>query len=190
MIRPRILLLPAGLVLLLPLLSACANDVGTDPPGPAVGGGLPPGAAASALALTEEDLAGYERGMRREIEAVREARQQAAAATDPQERGQAMQAQWETSTIPLGAEASGLGEERYRLVRSAVDEILQTLDFQGKIDGPLSMDLSRADSATRERLSRDPFNDLNAASADVLRAGMDTVAPVWIEYVSLTAVAG
>jgi hypothetical protein len=55
----------------------------------------------------------------------------------------------------------------------AVNGIFRTLDFQGKIDGPLSMDLSRADAATKERLARDPFADLSSGSAVALRALMD-----------------
>ena len=75
-------------------------------------------------------------------------------------------------------------------MRETVTGIFQTLDFQGKIDGPLSMDLSRADAATKERLARDPFADLSSDSAAALRAQMDRLVPVWIDYVMLTAVAG
>ncbi len=52
------------------------------------------------------------------------------------------------------------------------------------------MDLSRADAATKERLARDPFADLPPDSAVALRAQMDRLVPVWIDYVRLTAVAG
>jgi hypothetical protein len=46
-----------------------------------------------------------------------------------------------------------------------------------------------ADAATR-RLARDTFDDLSSESAAALRARMDRLVPVWIEYISLTAVAG
>jgi hypothetical protein len=49
----------------------------------------------------------------------------------------------------LGAEASGLSESRYRDVREGVNRVFTTLDFQGKIDGPLSIDLERADRQPR-----------------------------------------
>ena len=75
-------------------------------------------------------------------------------------------------------------------MREKINDIFRTLDIQGKIDGPISMDLSRVDAATKERLSRDPFGDLSPESADLLRKHMDRLAPVWIEYVKLTAVAG
>jgi hypothetical protein len=172
--------------------AACSGD------GPA--NELPASAGASATAstpattqkpdVTVETLSSYERGLRKEIEAVRAAQQRAGAAKTPQERGEAIQASFEHVTIPQGAEAAGLPVEQYRAVRETVNGIFETLDFQGKIDGPLSMDLSRADDATKQRLARDPFADLAPASAATLRAQMNRLVPVWIEYVSLTAVAG
>jgi hypothetical protein len=140
--------------------------------------------------LTSDTLNAYERGMKREIEAVRTAQQRSGAATTAQERGEAIQASFEDATMPQGAAAAGLSVEEYRGLRETVNELFRTLDFQGKIDGPLSMDLSRADAATRDRLARDPFADLSSGSAAALRAQMDRLVPVWIEYVTLTAVAG
>ena len=141
-------------------------------------------------AFSEADLDRVEQGLRREIEAVNAPRQKAAAASTAQERGAAMQAQWETATIPLGAEASGLSESRYREIREGVDRVFTTLDFQGKIDGPLSIDLERADPATKARVSGDAFADLPPAAAAALRARMDRLVPVWSEYKTLVAVAG
>ena len=114
----------------------------------------------------------------------------AANAGDPQERGRALQAQFESATIPLGAQAAGLDEEKYRNVRQSVIEVLRTLDFQGKIDGPLSIDLERASEATKARLARDAYADLPPTAAEALRSRIDRLVPVWIEYVTLTAVAG
>src|ERR687895_436297 len=75
---------------------------------------------ATQVAFTEAELDNFERGLRSEIEAV----------TAAQERGDAMQAQWESATIPVGAEASGLSDARYRDVRGGVDRVFTTLDFQ------------------------------------------------------------
>ena len=75
------------------------------------------------MTFTEADLDKFERGLRKEIDAVRAAQQKAASASTAQERGEAMQAQWETATIPLGAEASGLAEPRYREVREGVNRV-------------------------------------------------------------------
>ena len=140
--------------------------------------------------MTASDLTALQRGIQKEIDAVRAAQQRSAAATTAQERGEAIQASFETATMPLGAAAAGLPLERYRAVRETVFEVLQTLDFQGKIDGPLSMDLERADAATKQRLSRDAYADLPEASASVLRAHINEIFPVWSSYVTLTAVAG
>lgn len=149
-----------------------------------------PASQAAANSFTDRDLDAYERGLKREIEAVRAAQKQATAATDAQERGRAMQAQWEDATVPQGAEAAGLPVDRYRRLRTAVNEVFSTLDMQGKIDGPLSIDLSRASATMKQRLGRDAFSDLSSASAVALRARMDRLVPIWIEYVTLVAVAG
>ena len=146
--------------------------------------------AQRAIDLSADRLDAFARGLAKEIEVVRAAQQKSASATTPEERGEAIQASFEHATIPRGAEAAGVPLEQYREIRETVVGIFRTLDFQGKIDGPLSIDLSRADAATKERLSRDPLADLTPASAAALRSQMDRLVPIWIEYVSLTAVAG
>jgi hypothetical protein len=146
--------------------------------------------AANSVDLTAEGLEALARGLTKEVEAVRAAQQKSASATTPEERGEAIQASFESATIPQGAEAAGLPVDQYRALRETVVGIFRTLDFQGKIDGPLSIDLSRADAATKERISRDPFADLSPGSAAALRSQMDRLVPIWVEYVSLTAVAG
>ena len=146
--------------------------------------------ASKQVAFTEADLDKLERGLRQEINAVKAAQERAASARTAQERGEAMQAQWETATIPLGAEASGLSEPRYREVRYKVNRVFTTLDFQGKIDGPLSIDLERADPETKRRVSGDAFAELPPDAAMALRARMDRLVPLWSEYKKLVAVAG
>ena len=142
------------------------------------------------VSFTEADLDQFERGLRREIDAVKAAQEKAASASTAQARSEAMQAQWETATIPLGAEASGLSEPRYRGVRDRVDRVFTTLDFQGKIDGPLSIDLERANPETKARVSGDAFADLPPEAATALRARMDRLVPLWSDYKKLVAVAG
>ena len=169
--------------------------------GVACGGDRPdeqtsPGSAPAAdgdstpAAFTEADLDQLGRGLREEIDAVKAAQEKAAAAPTAQKRGAAIQAQWDTATIPLGAEASGLSEPRYREVREAVDRVFTTLDFQGKIDGPLSIDLERADAETKARVSGDACAGLPPQAAMALRASMDRLVPIWMEYKKLVAVAG
>ena len=142
------------------------------------------------VAFTEADLDQFERGLRREVDAVKAAREKAASASTAEERGAAIQAQWETATIPIGAEASGLPEPRYREVRDGVNRVFTILDFQGGIDGPLSIDLERADPDTKARVSGDAFADLPPEAAKALRARMDRLVPLWSEYKRLVAVAG
>src|SRR5688572_15743771 len=144
----------------------------------------------SQVAFTEADLDKFALGLRREIDAVKMAQRQAAAASTAQARGEAIQAGWETATIPSGAEASGLSEARYRGIREQVDRVFTTLDFQGKIDGPLSIDLERADPQMKARVSGDAFAGLPSESAAALRARMDQLLPIWSEYKTLVAVAG
>ncbi len=165
--------------------TACGGPA-IDPAGSAAGTTEGTGGAV----FTATDMSALRRGLQKEIEAVRAAQSRSSTATTPQERGLAIQASFETATIPLGAEAAGLSADRYGAPRDTVFDVLRTLDFQDKIDGPLSLDLSRADAATKERLSRDAFVDLPEASASVLRAHLDEILPVWLEYTNLTAVAG
>ena len=145
---------------------------------------------AKLAAFTEAELDQFERGLSTEIDAVKAAQDKAASATDAQARGDAIQAQWETATIPQGAEASGLPAARYRDIREAVDRVFTTLDFQGKIDGPLSIDLERADAETKARVSGDAFAGLPPDAATALRGRMDRLVPVWSKYKELVAVAG
>ena len=142
------------------------------------------------VTFTDADLEKFERGLRREIEAVKAARAKAASAKTAQERGEAMQAEWDTATIPLGAETSGLAEARYRDVRAGVDRVFTILDFQNKIDGPLSIDLERASPEMKAQVSGDAFAGLPTEAAAALRARMDRLVPIWSEYTALVAVAG
>ena len=147
-------------------------------------------ASDEAFAFTDADLQAYERGLTKEIELVRAAQDRQRTATTPEARGEAMQAQWEDQTIPEGARSAGLAVDRYRKVRQTVNRTLQTLDFQGKIEGPMSMDTTNAPPDMRRRLASDPFAELAPSSAAALRARMDRLVPLFVRYVELTAVAG
>lgn len=146
--------------------------------------------SAGPVAFTVADLDAYGRGLAREIEVVRAAQERQSTAKTPEERGEAMQAQWKEQTIPEGAKSAGMAEDRYTRVRETVNDVLQILDFQGEIDGPLQIDTARASPDMKRRLATDPLADLSPASAAALRARMDRLVPLWIEYVTLTAVGG
>jgi hypothetical protein len=169
------------------MAAACGGD---SPATETSTGGSTAQGATSHVTFTAADLEQFERGLSREIEAVKAAQQRQTAATTAEQRGAAMQAQFETATIPAGAEAAGLAEARYREIRDRVDRVLTILDFQGKIDGPLSIDLARADPETKRRVAGDAFGELPSDAAAALRARMDRLLPLWIEYKKLVAVAG
>ena len=180
----------AGILAALAVLlfgSACGSNTTNEEAAPATSAGQELNGPVN---FTEADLEKFERGLLREIEAVKAARAKAGSATTASERNLAMQAEWETATIPLGAEASGLEESRYRSVREGVDRVLTTLDFQNKINGPLSIDLERADAEMKARVSGDAFAGLSPQTATALRARMDRLVPIWSEYKALVAVAG
>jgi hypothetical protein len=142
------------------------------------------------IELGEAELDAFERGFAREIELVRAAKKRGEEASSPEERGKAAQEEWEDSTAPRAAEAIGMAPERYRAIREVVTGVLETLDLQGKIDGPMEIDLSLAPPEMRARLEGDAFAGLSPSSAAALRARLDRLAPLWSEYMSLGAVAG
>ena len=142
------------------------------------------------FAFTAADLDAWERGMKREIELFKAAQVKAAAAKTPEERGAAAQAGFEAATAPEAARAIGADPQRYLETRRTIDRVLETLDFQGKIPGPKELNLDLASDEMKQRLSRDPFAELDPASAAALKERMDRVVPVWIEYTELTATGG
>ena len=195
--HPTRFLRAAVVALATTIAAACSGDDKTDQPAaeptPSSASGTEPaaaGASEQAAELTPADLEAFAKGLARETELVRAAQERGRTATTPQERGAAQQAQWEDATIPEGATASGLPVDRYRAVRATVHRTFQWLDFQGKIDGPMSLDTATAPPDMKARLARDPLDELTPSSRAALQGAMDRLAPLWIEYVKLTAVAG
>ena len=197
--------LPLPVVPLVLMLAACGSKTesgtaGVRPPD-REGAGAPAadpsdqetpseGLSDSAFAFTEADLDAFQRGFAREIELVKAAKERERGAKTPQERGEAAQAQWEDQTAPGGAAAAGLPPERYRATRKTVVRVMQTLDFQGKIEGPMELDRSRASPEALKRVDGDPFADLPPSSAAALRARLAALVPLWVEYVTLTEAGG
>jgi hypothetical protein len=149
-----------------------------------------PAASDAAFAFTDADLDAYERGLRKEIELVHAAKARGDSAKTPAERGAASQAAFETTTAPEAAKTIGASVERYEATRRTVNRVFQTLDFQGKIAGPMELDTANAPPEMKQRLASDPFAELPPASADALRARMEALSRVWIEYIKLVAVSG
>lgn len=142
------------------------------------------------FAFTNADLDAYEQGMRKEIELVNAAKARGDSAKTPGERAAATQAAFETATAPAAAQAIGAPVDRYQATRRTVNRVFETLDFQGKIPGPMEIDTARASPDMKKRLSGDPLEELPAASASALRARLDALSRVWIEYTKLVAVNG
>ncbi|MGZ8376983.1 MAG: hypothetical protein ACXWZS_11140 [Gemmatirosa sp.] len=163
--------------------AATVSGATTSAPAPAGGEEAP-------YAFTDADLDAWERGLAKEIELVRAAQERQRAATTPQARSEATQAQWSDQTIPLAAESLGAAGAQYAATRRTVHHVLETLDFQGKIDGPMQLDTTRIAPEQRTRMTMDPYAGLAPASAAALQARLARVVPRWIEYVNLTAVAG
>lgn len=192
----RILTWLRGSLAVVAICGACSGGDGGGDAGADAGSASQPSAALGAAsggapaAFTAADLDGYERGFAREIELVRAAQERQRTATTPQARGEAMQAQRTDQTIPEGARSAGMSAERYQQVRESVHGVLRTLDFQGKIDGPMRMDTARATPEMRRQLASDPLAELPPASAAALRERLDRLAPPWSEYARLTAVGG
>ena len=171
--------------------SSAANDAATDTAQSAVPSADAAGSADDApFAFTSADLDAYEQGMRKEIELVLAAKARGDSAKTPAERGAASQAAFETTTAPEAAKAIGASVERYQATRRTVNRVFQTLDFQGKIPGPTELDTANASPEMKQRLASDPLAELPTESANLLRARLESLSKVWIEYMKLVAVAG
>ena len=142
------------------------------------------------VTLTAADIDGFEKGIARETHLVREGHVRASKAVTAVERGNAIQSTFEENTMMGAIEASGLSLERYRLVRQTLSRLLTTLDFQGKIDGPQSVDTAHAGAEMKARLASDPYAVLDAASAELVKSRLDGIVKAWVEYINLTAVSG
>jgi hypothetical protein len=128
--------------------------------------------------------------LRKEIEAFKAAQQRATSARTAQERGEAIQAQWETATIGSGAKASGLSQRRYREVRDLVNRVLATLDSKARSTARYRLIWSEPTLQRRRGASGEAFVELPPETAMALRARMDPLVPLWSEYKKRVAVAG
>jgi hypothetical protein len=142
------------------------------------------------ISLTSADLDGFEKGIAKEIQLVKEGQERARRAVTPVERGNAIQSTFEENTMTNAVAASRLPIERYRVVRQTLSRLLTTLDFQGRIDGPQSVDTTLADAEMRARLASDPYDVLDASSAQLVRDRLSGIVPLWVDYVNLTVVGG
>lgn len=184
---------PIAIIAILSLAAACGGESA-----PAAGETATASASASPatantdapFAFTDADLDAYEKGLRKEIELVHAAKARGDSAKTPAERGAASQAAFETTTAPAAAQAVGASVDRYQATRRTVNRVFETLDFQGKIAGPMELDTANATPDMKQRLTSDPLAELAPASAAALRARLEALSKVWIEYANLVAVNG
>lgn len=182
----------AGVVALLAIaiaLATCSDNRFADAPslapGAAAGSGAGGDTAASstdgakeAIELTPALLEGYAKGLRKEVEIIRRPGRGTHYGVTVSKHG---------DEGPEVVAASGLSHEQYRAVQDVINRIFTTLNFQGKIGPPRSIDLERADPMWRERLAGDPFDELSPSSAQALRDHMDILVPPWSEIIRMTA---
>ena len=177
-------------VISLACLAACSTKEVSDSSSPPAQQATSASATETPVTLTAADIDGFEKGLKREIELVKDGHDRASKAITAVERGNAIQSTFEENTMKEAVPASGLSFERYHLIRGVLGKLLTTLDFQGKIDGPQSVDTALADSAMKARLSSDPYVVLDPAGANLLKSRLSEIVPIWVEYVKQTVVSG
>lgn len=135
---------------------------------------------AQATALTDANLEAYARALEKQAEIIRRPGRGT-------HYGVKISAYGEDSESREVLEAAGMTAREYNAVDRLVDPVFTTLNFQGEIGPPRSINLDEASPEWRERLERDPFDDLPPESAAALRRHMDTLVPLWSDVVGLTA---
>ena len=94
-----------------------AADAAGDAPAPAPDGVSQTGTPSSAP-LSVEDIARWEKGMAAELAAVQESGTKLGSARTGEDTLSALMGVQEMTTTPVGAEAAGMDQERYKVVRS------------------------------------------------------------------------
>jgi len=173
------------LALLAFVMSSCT--AGNEPETPAPTGDTPPTAAAAtgsesetqAVTLTDANLQAYARALRAQAEVIRRPGRGTHYGVTMSRHG----LNGEAGEV---LEAAGMTIDEYRQVHDLVDPVFTTLNFQGEIGPPRSINLEMAPE-WKEKLEGDPFATLTPESAAALRKNLDDVAEAWGEVVGLTA---
>lgn len=141
-------------------------------------------------AFSDADLNSFIIALGKETEILRAGQERQRTAATPQQRIDALQSTMEEARIPEAARAAGMSVDRYTVVRSTIMPILQTLDFQGKMKGPMTMDTTRVGEEAKTRLRGDAMGGLSAASRSALTAALSRIEAIWGEYVALSTQGG
>lgn len=159
-------------------MPAPAAATGTDGSGVAAAAAGDSAGARGAIELTPALLQAYAKGLRKEVEIIRRPGRGTHYGVKVSKFGE---------EGPEVAAAAGLSIEEYQAVQEVVGRIFTTLNFQGKIGPPRSIDMAEADPVWKARLEGDPFDELSPSSARALRDHMDILVPPWSEIVGMTA---
>ena len=98
--------------------------VSSDSAAPVPAATAAPSAPATAASLTADDIDRWQKGMDAELEAVKKAGEQLKAAKNGTDTLAAMTAASDMSTRAAGAQAAGVDEERYQLIRSTLSSVV------------------------------------------------------------------
>lgn len=132
-----------------------------------------------ATTLTDTNLQAYARALEKQAEIIRRPGRGTHYGVSMSAHG----ADGESGEV---LEAAGMSIDEYRMVNGMVQPVFTTLNFQGEIGPPRSINLEMAPD-WKEKLAGDPFDTLPPESAAALRRNMDTLVPVWSDVVGLTA---
>ncbi|HXG72000.1 MAG TPA: hypothetical protein VNJ04_15430 [Gemmatimonadaceae bacterium] len=150
----------------------------------------PAGNMPAMAAFSDADLNSFITALGKETEILRAGQERQRTAATPQQRVDALQMMREEARIPEAARAAGMSVDRYTAVRSTIIPMLQTLDFQGKMKGPMTMDTTRVGEETRARLRGDAMAGLPAASRNALTASLSRIEAIWGDYMALATQGG
>lgn len=148
------------------------------------------GGNAPDVAITGTDIDAFITALGKETEILRAGQERQRTAATPQQRIDALQSTSEEMRIPEAARAAGLSVDRYRAIRSAVMPVLETLDFQDRMKGPMTMDTTRVGEDMKARLRGDAMASLPAASRDALTSRLPRIESIWGDFAALRTQGG
>ena len=126
----------------------------------------------TAASLTADDIDRWQKGMDAELEAVKKAGADLAAAKTSSDTMSAMMAANDMSTRAAGAKAAGVDEERYQLIRTTLSSVVGQM---APIE--LQMDVSKMPAAAVAELKKSREAGLAQATAELSPALVEALKP-------------
>ncbi len=120
------------------------------------------GATDQAAPVTVADIDGWKKGLAAELAAVRESGEKLKSAKSGEDTLSALMGVQEMATIPAGARAAGMDEERYRMVRSNLSAAASYL----------TPHLGGIDTTLLSAEQRDEMRRMNAAQLERLKGSV------------------